>query len=169
MDSFHFVSGETFASTWHYPAAGVAIYLATLFVLSRVLSEPIASKSAFKPIEVVHNLVLIGLSTTMMIGTLVGAHERYVAEGLVNGLLCTKRTSDTIWDGKLGYFTYIFYLSKFYELLDTVLLSLRKKKIISLQVWHHSTMLFVTWSWFAFPWLEGAWWCTLGKCDHGPW
>ena len=59
-----------------------------------------------------------------------------------------------IWNGPLGYFTYMFYLSKYYELIDTVILALRKKPTIPLHVYHHAIMLFGAWAWFAYPYLE---------------
>ena len=161
-NEFHFDPDNTFAASWHYPAAGAAGYLALLYILSVVLKKEVASKSTFMYIEVVHNLVLIVLSIFMGTGAIIGAFERASNEG-IGELFCTTVSPDRIWDGKLGYFTYVFYLSKYYELLDTVILSFRKKKIIPLQVWHHASMLFVTWSWFRFPWLEGSWWCTFGE------
>merc|ERR1712070_230946 len=77
------------------------------------------------------------------------------------GLFCTSRGEDTMWDGPIGAWTYLYYLSKFWELADTLVLSFRKKPVIALQLWHHGVMPFVTLSWFASPWLEGAWWCVL--------
>ena len=40
--------------------------------------------------------------------------------------------------GKLQFWSYIFYLSKYYELLDTVLLMLHGKRIILLHAFHHA-------------------------------
>ncbi len=48
----------------------------------------------------------------------------------------------------------MFFLTKFWEFIDTFLLAVQQKKLIVLQVWHHCVMPLVCWSWFAFPWLE---------------
>jgi hypothetical protein len=42
--------------------------------------------------------------------------------------------------GPLGAVTYIFYLTKFYEFMDTFILRLRRKPLLTLHVWHHAVM-----------------------------
>jgi len=98
----------------------------------------------------------------MFIGAVYGAYYRAVVEGegFMN-LVCSHREPEHIWDGPLGAVTYIFYLSKYYEFVDTVVLALRKKTIITLHIFHHCMMPMVCFSWFAGMWLEGSWWCTL--------
>jgi fatty acid elongase 3 len=109
----------------------------------------------------VHNLFLILLSFGMLVGVVWAAYQRYVEDGYVGGLLCTQRPSERLWDGPLGAVTYVFYLSKYYEFVDTFVLALRKKPTIPLHLWHHAVMPVMTWSWFAFPWVDGAWWCVM--------
>jgi len=36
--------------------------------------------------------------------------------------------------------------------------ALRQKPTIFLHVYHHGIMLFVVWSWFAYPWMEVCSW-----------
>ena len=116
-----------------------------------------------KLFEVAHNTLLTVFSVVTVIGILFAAGERAKEDGgLINGLFCSKRQDpDNVWDGALGFWTWLYYCSKFWELLDTVVLVGRGKKPIPLQLWHHGSMPFVTLSWFAFPWIEGAWWCVL--------
>ena len=56
-------------------------------------------------------------------------------------------TSDMVLSGTLGYWMYIFYVSKIYELLDTVLATLRGKPLTVLHVFHHAVMPFTARSW----------------------
>ena len=114
-----------------------------------------------KTVETFHNGFLILLSASMCLGALSAILGRVSQEGLVDGFLCGQRAPAQIWDGPAGYWTYVYYLSKYYELFDTVILCLRKKELTLLHLWHHTSMLFVTWSWLAHPWLEGSLWCTF--------
>jgi len=47
--------------------------------------------------------------------------------------------------GPIYFWIWIFHLSKFYELLDTVFIILRNGPIIFLHVYHHVMTLFITW------------------------
>lgn len=146
---------ETPLSHWSAPAGAAVAYLVVVFAIKAATSSEIRSET----FELCHNALLVALSFSMMCGALYGAKLRYDDEGLVDGLLCTHRDPEHIWDGPLGAVTYVFYASKFYEFIDTFVLALRQKKTIPLHLWHHASMPMVCWSWFAYPWLEGAWWC----------
>lgn len=61
-----------------------------------------------------------------------------------DGLFCdTKRQS--AGQGTLYFWVYVFYLSKFYELLDTVFIVLRKAPLRFLHFYHHSMTFFLCW------------------------
>jgi len=48
--------------------------------------------------------------------------------------------------GPLGFWSYVFYLSKYYEWTDTILLSLKKKDLLPLHVYHHCITLWISWA-----------------------
>eukprot|EP00050_Salpingoeca_kvevrii_P001218 m.165239 g.165239 ORF g.165239 m.165239 type:complete len:375 (+) comp10326_c0_seq1:1203-2327(+) len=154
---FHFEAGVSPLSTIESPAIAVVAYLAVIGLLKTCIHSEIK----IRPIEIVHNLVLTTLSVTMLVNIVLAAIRRAADEGFVHGVACSQRKPEHIWDGPLGFWTYVFYLSKFYELLDTVILCIRAKSLIFLHVFHHAVMTFVCWSWFAYPWMAGAWWCTM--------
>jgi len=137
----------------------VAFWVCLLAVMSRVK----ALQLRFRLFEVAHNTLLSVFSVVTVIGILVAARERAKEDGgLINGLFCSNRQDpDTFWNGALGFWTWLYHRSKFWEALDSVILIGRGKQPIPLQLWHHGAMPFVTLSWFAFPWIEGAWWCVL--------
>jgi fatty acid elongase 3 len=156
---FRFDRETTPFASVNTPIIGAVSYLVVIFALQKIVKKPMN----LKWVEVVHNSFLILLSFSMCSGAVLGMYERIQSEGLSDGLLCGQRTPDKIWDGTAGFWTYIFYLSKYYELIDTVILCLKKKTLITLHVWHHTSMLFVVWSWLYFPWLEGSLWCTFAN------
>jgi hypothetical protein len=108
---------------------------------------------------------MIALAVIVLVGTLFGAYQRSQDPRLggVAGLFCPPKElgSHELMTGSLGFFIYVFHLSKYVELVDTFILIAKGKPVIFLHCYHHCSMLFVTWSWFAFPWLEGAWWCAV--------
>lgn len=56
----------------------------------------------------------------------------------------------------IGRWTYIFYLSKYYEVMDSVILYLKGKKIGNLQSYHHAGALFSMWIAYRFN-AQAAW------------
>ena len=55
-------------------------------------------------------------------------------------------------NGALYYWSYIYYLSKYYELLDTVLQLARGKlpPHFVLHVYHHACVLWMSWGWLEY-------------------
>lgn len=160
LEEFHWSPEAARANVW-LPITVVSTWAVVLWAIQ---AGPLRSKveKRSKTFELVHNAALTCFSISTVIGILFAARTRAAQDGgSVTGLFCTSRNDDTLWDGAMGFWTYLYYLSKFWELADTLVLALRRKPIIPLQLWHHGVMPFVTLSWFASPWLEGAWWCVL--------
>jgi len=105
---------------------------------------------------VVHNFFLCGISLIMAVGVLYEAFKTYYSHG-VYALYCG--TGDDDWDLPMMKWGIWFYWSKYYELLDTVFLALRKKPLTLLHLFHH--VLVVTMCWVQiqaemyFGWITG--------------
>lgn len=62
---------------------------------------------------------------------------------------------DTLWkDSGFGSWTFIFYISKYYEFMDTWILVLKGKPPSFLQIYHHTGIAFCMW---------------IGVLSHSPW
>lgn len=125
-------------------------------VLVRVLPLCSSNGFRFKPFEVFHNLFLTLLSLAMCVYVALGAHERYLEDGLV-GIICTQRSQETMLQGRLGFWLYVFYLSKYAELVDTLILAARQKKIIFLHIFHHTVVIVLCWTGMRFAHVECVW------------
>ncbi len=123
----------------------------------------------FKPVPLwfvrFHKAAKFALALLVLVGTLVGAYERSLDAGFggIAGLFCPPQhlASNQLMTGTLGFFLYIFHLSTYVELVDAFIWIAEGHGISFLMCYHHLSMVVVTWSWFAFPWLEGAWWCAV--------
>lgn len=51
-----------------------------------------------------------------------------------------------LWNGGLAYFGWIFYLSKFYEVVDTAIILAKGKKSSTLQTYHHAGAMMCMWA-----------------------
>lgn len=63
----------------------------------------------------------------------------------VDFLFCTPL--ETTPSGRLYFWSTIYYYSKYYELLDTILLVLKKKPTSFLHVFHHAAVITMSWLW----------------------
>ena len=85
--------------------------------------------SDLKSAQFVHNVNLVVSSAIMLFGVVFESIRRFRAEGGVSWppfLLC-EVVDGKAASGALYYWSYIYYLSKYYELLDTVLQLARGK------------------------------------------
>lgn len=61
---------------------------------------------------------------------------------------------------------YLFVLSKFPELIDTIFLVLKKQKLIFLHVYHHSTVVLFSWFCYANGLAAARWYCLMNFGVH---
>ncbi|EFA85325.1 steroid isomerase [Heterostelium album PN500] len=155
MDNFKW-DENTPLSSRIYPAATAITYLVVIYGLNKFMKD--RKPMTLKGVSIVHNFNLIVLSLTMMLGVLEAAYRQAQEQGGFS-LLCENKPNAV--NGRIGWWIYVFYVSKYYELFDTVILALKKKPLIFLHVFHHMAMVPVTWQWLNDQWLVGSWWCVL--------
>jgi fatty acid elongase 3 len=136
--NFRFQVGILPLSDWSSVIGGVSLYLFTIFGLKKWMEDK--KKFDLKWVVIVHNFFLSALSLTMMIGMLYEILNKFITSNYdVKCLLCDPNQQLTT--GKqIGWF-YIFFLSKYYEFLDTIIICLKKRPIIFLHVYHHCITL----------------------------
>ncbi|KAK7302439.1 hypothetical protein RJT34_13329 [Clitoria ternatea] len=128
-------SSPVFVFVW------IMSYLSLTLILSRL---PLPRPPLLKPITALHNLVLLLLSLLILIGS----------------SLCLLTHTPSLWwsicipphtppTGPLFFWAYIFYLSKFLELLDTlfIILSRSSRRLSFLHVYHHATVILMSYLW----------------------
>ena len=68
--------------------------------------------------------------------------------------------------GPPGQWWYLFFLSKIPELVDTVFIILRKRKLIFLHYYHHATVVISCWLWFHEKPSAGRWFGSMNYFVH---
>jgi len=121
------------------PFLGVGVYLVVIFLLYQFMRNKKAFELAY--LLAAHNFFLCFLSLIMAIGV-----SGRVLTVLYNfgpyHLYCGTFSEE---DEKLYFWSNLFYLSKYYELVDTVFVVLRKKPLTLLHIWHHCSVVYVCW------------------------
>lgn len=99
--------------------------------------------SVFRSLIALHNLALAVFS-----GVCTWNSWRIVLQhGAERGFLAVYCDTDgSLWHNGLGAWAMIFYLSKFYEFMDTWILVLKGKPASFLQVYHHTGIAFIMWA-----------------------
>ncbi|KAJ1926783.1 Fatty acyl-CoA elongase/Polyunsaturated fatty acid specific elongation enzyme [Tieghemiomyces parasiticus] len=134
-DSFEYVRGETPLSTNRESFAIMMAYFVVIFGGQVVMKnfKPIRANFLFQ----LHNFVLTVISGGLLLLFL----EQIVPIVREHGVFYSVCNSGA-WTQPLELLYYLNYLTKYYELIDTVFLVLRKKKLEFLHYYHHSlTML----------------------------
>ena len=106
------------------------IYLATLYILD-MRKTPLNIPTI---IPAAHNLFLTALSLILFIWMNENAVTQLLDKGLFYSV-CDYRS----YTPRVEFIMYLNYLTKYYELIDTLFLVLKKKKLEFLHVYHHST------------------------------
>jgi len=100
-----------------------------------------------KRVTAFHNVVLSIGSLVMLLGTLAELFRRRNSAGGVDWFFCER--PETLPTGPLFFWSWIYYLSKYYEMLDTVLVLVQKSRVphFKLQVYHHAAVVPMAWLW----------------------
>lgn len=138
---FQFTPGVTPLSDAVMPLSTVFGY----FMFIHFLQKRMETKKPYelRPVLVAHNGFLCLASTTLFVWLVAVLVSKAIASGFnVDYMICSEAMHA---DGRLQLIYFLNYLTKYYELLDTVLLVLRRKPVMFLHEYHHGATLLLTW------------------------
>ncbi|KAK9320726.1 GNS1/SUR4 family-domain-containing protein [Lipomyces orientalis] len=159
--------GSPFASSFdmlmdiRVPVTVATVYATCVHILNRSRgpgTQPgrFARTTLFKWLVIAHNLFLCVYSAWTCLG-MTGSLVRTVIEtsathtrgssSIFRGL-CS--LNEGIWSHGLNYYGFLFYLSKFYEVLDTVIILAKGKSSSLLQTYHHAGAMLSMWAGIRF-------------------
>lgn len=130
-----------------WPLGGVATYLTTIFVLWLWMRNKPAGTfdKALRWPLVIHNYILCLFSLALVVG--IGYRVVTIYTSCAHGLYavyCGCSEAPEL-SKAMTFWAYLFYLSKYYELFDTVFLVLRKRPLTFLHVYHHAIVMPMCW------------------------
>ncbi|KAJ1647900.1 hypothetical protein J3B02_005108 [Coemansia erecta] len=137
---------------WQVPVTVSVIYMALSFYMnSSLASRPAAKKSngpstkktIFEPMTMltfVHNVVLAIYSGWTFVCVFPPFVQGIRSKGWFEGL-CD--TDGSLLNSVLFVHNYLFYLSKYYELIDTLIIVLKGRKASFLQIYHHAGVILI--------------------------
>ncbi|KAG0224939.1 hypothetical protein BGW41_004875 [Actinomortierella wolfii] len=148
---------------WRTPFIAAALYVLMVVLLnpkegkvSRVVAASSnkqanakqLSKSgpAMTALVFVHNLILCVYSAWTFHGMFLAWHTTFKTHSFMDAV-CD--TDGTFWS-YLGYYSYYFYLSKYYEIVDTIIILLKGRRSSLLQTYHHAGAIITMWFGFNF-------------------
>ncbi|KND04227.1 uncharacterized protein SPPG_01658 [Spizellomyces punctatus DAOM BR117] len=134
---------------WRVPVFTSAIYFFTVKALnprssstSHKSGERWTDAGWFKALVVLHNAALCIFSAA----TFLGMAPKWVANLRSRGLydaFCDR--NEEVWNDSLFYWSWLFYLSKYYEIVDTVIILLKGRRTSILQSYHHAGAIISMW------------------------
>ncbi|KAJ1988450.1 hypothetical protein GGI25_005271 [Coemansia spiralis] len=102
-----------------------------------------AQSVAFKRLVIAHNIALAVFSLWTLVSMSSGVISNISSLGWYEGL-CDRKFS--LWNDKLFRFSYYFYLSKYYEFVDTLIILYKGRRASTLQMYHHAGAVITMWS-----------------------
>ncbi|KAG4306572.1 hypothetical protein PORY_000560 [Pneumocystis oryctolagi] len=136
VDEFVFVPGKTFLSSWTEVISSISLYYVVIF-LGQLIMKPFSPKK-LNIIFQIYNLFLSILSGCFFLLLFEQMFPVVWKHGLYYSICDAKS-----WTQPAVTIYYLNYLIKYLELMDTVFLFLKKKRLQFLHCYHHGATIFL--------------------------
>ena len=122
---------------WQVPLTVCGVYVVTVALWNKMNSSRSAPKygRVFDYFVMAHNFILMAYSMVSFLASLPILVDGYMNMPIFEAF-CD--CHNVLWQRGLYFWTNVFYLSKYYELLDTVIILLKGKQSSFLQTFHHT-------------------------------
>ena len=166
ISEFEFTDQLPFSNVYQPIVYGL-FYLVFIYGLQYYMQNVASNKDYFKDSVnlklfcICHNMILISLSLWMSLFGSYYLYHDHIKQNGIEAIYCFKQSPKTMWKGSFGAVSYIFYLSKYYEWIDTIILVLQNKRVLPLHIYHHFIMPILIVLWFQYPWFEGSAFCVI--------
>jgi hypothetical protein len=135
---------------WRFPVVVCIIYIVVVTWLSRV----VLARTQVKKVEsdgwtllklaiVAHNVALTAFSAKVFYHTAPAVFFSFFRAPSLQHWFCD--TKGSMNESVLKFWTWVFFLSKYYELLDTAILLAKGRPSSFLQTYHHAGAIFSMW------------------------
>ncbi|KAJ1735542.1 hypothetical protein LPJ61_000489 [Coemansia biformis] len=132
------------------PLVGVCLYLATVACWEQrnvrraraAGGRPVGAGAGIKPLVIAHSLLLAAYSMWVFADYSAAIIQAAREHGLRSAFYDSHRV---LWDGKLLAHGFLFYLSKYYELVDTAIILAKGRPAGRLQTFHHAGAITIMW------------------------
>ncbi|XP_062098366.1 elongation of fatty acids protein 3-like [Humulus lupulus] len=158
---FRWSPTQSWGSTWSFVFGAIATYIVAAVTLNLILSVLLRRRPRpvpLGPIPAVHSLAMSLISAIIFVGIVLSA----AAEIRDTRWLWrrTKTTTPLQWflcfpigtrpSGRVFFWSYVFYLSRFLHLLRTFFTILRHRKLSSFNLVHQSILVLMSFLWLEF-------------------
>lgn len=154
VTQFQWSNTSIWGASWQFLIAAIVSYLLLIAILWHTMKKK-TNPIRLGPIPAIHNMIILSLSAIMVVGCweatgLEMEQTRWLwvgPYGAKQWVFCFPIGTRPM--GRVFFWSYVFYLSKFYEFMDTVILVLKKRPLTFLHVYHHAMVVVM-----CFLWLE---------------
>jgi len=140
--TFRYMPGKLPLANLESVLGGITLYFVVVFGIQYFMKD--RKKFELNSIVPIHNFFLSALSLIMMLGMAIPLTQLLIETissqsptklPLTELYLCDPEAR--LARGPQAFWFYIFFLSKYYEFFDTVIIVLKKRPVIFLHVYHH--------------------------------